>query len=114
MGNLQQISIPQKEAENHCGKKCGVYRTLKIIGSKWTMMILHLLFVGPQRFGKLQRELKPISPKTLSLRLQELEKDGIVKRKVFSEVPLHVEYSLTTKGMSLKDIFDLMDKWGGS
>lgn len=91
---------------------CGVAKTLKIIGSKWTMMILHNLFENKKRFGELQRELASISPKTLSSRLQELEKDGIVKRKIFNEVPLHVEYSLTEKGQSLSSIFAQMAKWG--
>lgn len=95
---------------NH--KHCGVAKTLKVIGSKWTMFILHTLFDGTKRFGELQRSLEGISPKTLSLRLQELEKEGIVKKKVFAEVPLHVEYSLTAKGKSLKEIFIKMAEWG--
>lgn len=91
---------------------CGVATTLKIIGSKWTMLILHNLFDGKKRFGELQRALSPISPKTLSLRLQELEKEGIITKKIFAEVPLHVEYSLTKKGESLGEIFDKMTQWG--
>lgn len=92
---------------------CGVAKTLKIIGSKWTMLIIHNLFTGKKRFGELQKLLGTISPKTLSQRLFELEKDGIVKKKIFAEIPLHVEYSLTTKGESLKSIFETMAKWGG-
>lgn len=95
---------------NH--QQCGVAKTLKIIGSKWTMLILHNLFDGTKRFGELQRSLEGISPKTLSQRLQELEKEGIIKKKVFAEVPLHVEYSLTHKGHSLNDIFKTMAQWG--
>lgn len=95
---------------NH--KTCGVSKTLKIIGSKWTMHIIHSLFDGTKRFGQLERELEGISPKTLSLRLQALEKEGIIVKKVFAEIPLHVEYSLSTKGKSLKDIFDTMAVWG--
>lgn len=91
---------------------CGVAKTLKIIGSKWTMMILHELFDGAKRFGQLQRDLEPISPKTLSQRLQELEKIGIIRKKIYAEVPLHVEYSLTTKGLSLEEIFQKMAEWG--
>lgn len=91
---------------------CGVSKTLKVIGSRWSMMILHNLLEGKTRFGELQKELSPISPKTLSLRLKELEKEGIVKRKIIAEVPLHVEYSLTAKGQSLKNIFDDMASWG--
>lgn len=91
---------------------CGVARTLKIIGSKWTMMILHNLFDGKNRFGELQRSMVSISPKTLSQRLQELEKDSIITRKVYAEIPLHVEYSLTEKGKSLRKIFKDMADWG--
>jgi DNA-binding HxlR family transcriptional regulator len=96
--------------ENHT--TCGVSKTLKIVGSKWTMHIIHHLFERKKRFGELQRELHPISPKTLSQRLQELEKAGIVKKKVFAEIPLHVEYSLTTKGLSLNSVFKTMADWG--
>lgn len=91
---------------------CSVSKTLKIIGSKWTMMLLHNIFEGNSRFGQLQRSLEGISPKTLSLRLQELEKEGIITRKVYAEVPLHVEYSLTKKGKSLSEIFKAMEEWG--
>lgn len=91
---------------------CGVAKTLRVIGSKWTMLLLHHLFEGKKRFGELQRAMKGISPKTLSQRLQELEQEGIITKKVFAEVPLHVEYKLTTKGESLGEIFDKMTAWG--
>lgn len=93
-------------------KNCGVARTLKIIGSKWTMMILHQLFDDRRRFLELQRLLPGISPKTLSRRLIELEDEGIIKKRVFAEIPLHVEYSLTRRGKSLEDIFQEMGQWG--
>jgi DNA-binding HxlR family transcriptional regulator len=91
---------------------CGVEKTLKIIGSKWTILILHNLFGQPKRFGQLQRALKTVSPKTLSERLKELEQEKIVTKKVFPEIPLHVEYKLTPKGKSLQAIFDTMAVWG--
>ena len=92
-------------------KTCGVSKTMKIIGSKWTIFILRDLFNGKKRFGELQRSLKGISPKTLSLRLQELEREKIIKKKIFAEIPLHVEYSLTQKGDSLNEIICEMRKW---
>lgn len=95
-------------------KKCGVEKTLNLIGSKWTMNILHNLFNGKKRFGELKKLLTDISTKTLSTRLQELEKEKIINKKVFAEVPLHVEYSLTQKGRSLGDIFKKMAQWGES
>lgn len=91
---------------------CGVTNTLKIIGSKWTILILRDLCEGTKRFGRLQRSLQGISPKTLSLRLKQLEKNGIVKKKIFAEIPLHVEYSLTKKGQSLRSIIETMREWG--
>lgn len=89
-----------------------VTKTIKIIGSKWTVLILHELCEGTKRFGELQRVLSGISPKTLSLRLKELERAGIVKKTVFAEIPLHVEYNLTPKGKSLREIIDKMVEWG--
>lgn len=91
---------------------CGVAKTLKVIGSKWTMMIVHNLLQGNNRFGSIQRALPGISPKTLSQRLQELEQEKIITKKVFAEVPLHVEYKLTEKGKSLSGIFDSLAQWG--
>lgn len=96
----------------HMNDDCGVAKTIRIIGSKWTILILRDLCDGKKRFGQLQRSLEGISPKTLSLRLQQLEKDGIVLKKIFPEVPLHVEYSLTEKGKTLKRIINLMKEWG--
>lgn len=93
---------------------CGVAKTLKIMGSKWTAHLLHHLFEGKKRFGELERAMEGISPKTLSQRLQELEKEGIIAKKVFAEIPLHVEYSLTKKGKSLGEIFAKMAEWGES
>lgn len=103
-----------KNKKNYKEDTCGVAKTLKIIGSKWTMLILHNLFEGKKRFGQLQRELIDISPKTLSLRLHDLEQEGIINKKIFTEVPLHVEYTLTKKGRSLGEIFNQMAKWGQS
>lgn len=95
-------------------KICGVEKTLKIIGSKWTMLILHNLFDGTKRFGELQKILPGISSKTLSERLTALEKEGFVSKKVYAEIPLRVEYTLTDKGLSLGDIFKTMQAWGES
>lgn len=93
-------------------KFCGVTQTISIIGRKWTLLVLRDLLTGTKRFGQLQRSLEGISPRTLSTRLDELEKQGIVKRKIFREVPLHVEYSLTPRGESLSVLIDEMRNWG--
>lgn len=98
----------------HDSTSCGVAQTLKIIGGKWTVLILRDLLEGPRRFGELQHSLAGISPRTLSLRLDQLEKDGIITKKIFAEVPLHVEYRLTPKGNSLNEIIYKMREWGST
>ena len=92
--------------------ECGIEKTIKIIGDKWTVLIIRDLFDGKKRFGELETSLSCISPKTLSLRLKDLEKNGIVKKKIYKEIPLHVEYSLTEKGKSLKNIINDLRLWG--
>lgn len=92
-------------------KTC-ITRTLKIIGSKWTILILRELCDGTKRFGELQKALNGISPKTLSQRLKDLEKDKIIKKRIFAEIPLHVEYSLTPHGQSLREVIDKIRQWG--
>ena len=98
-------------ASKHTDKVC-VENTMKIIGAKWTVMILRELCEEKRRFGEIQRSLDGISPRTLSTRLQELEKHKIINKKIFKEIPLHVEYSLTPKGQSLKEIIVKMHEWG--
>ncbi len=86
---------------------------LELLEGKWTLLILRGLFNGLKRFGELRRALDPISPKTLTDRLRLLEEKGIVTRKLFSEVPLHVEYELTERGQGLQPIFAAMRAWAG-
>ena len=90
---------------------CGLAKTLKVIGSKWTLAIIYELDGGPKRFNDLQRTLQ-MSPRTLSLRLVQMEQDRIISKKVFAEMPPHVEYALTRKGQSLEAIIGSMCEWG--
>lgn len=71
------------------GETCPIAKTLDIIGTKWTFLIIRdLLIEGTMRFSDLLKSMDGISPKTLSLRLKVLEDQGILERKVFPEVPL--------------------------
>lgn len=92
--------------------KACVYKTLKKIGAKWTIPIIFELFEGTKRFGQLQTALKGISSKTLSTRLKDLESDKLITKKIFAEIPLHVEYTLTTKGKSLQELINQLRNWG--
>ena len=91
---------------------CPIEKTLSIIGGKWTILILRDLASGTKRFGQLQKSLNGISPKTLSSRLKELEKEGIVDKEVYPEIPPKVEYSLTSRGESLRTILHALIEWG--
>lgn len=91
---------------------CPVERTLRIVGGKWTLLVLRDLFTGTKRFGALLASLEGVSPKTLSDRLKELEGEGIITKTAFPEVPPRVEYALTEKGRSLWDILEAMRRWG--
>ncbi|MGH9943669.1 MAG: winged helix-turn-helix transcriptional regulator [Pyrinomonadaceae bacterium] len=92
--------------------RCPAETTLQIIGGRWKVLILFQLFQGVQRFSELQRALTGISQKMLTQQLREMERDGIVEREVFPQVPPRVEYSLTTLGDSLHPVIDAMCEWG--
>lgn len=91
---------------------CLVEATLRVIGGKWTLLILRDLLQGTRRFSELQRSLNGVSPKCLSDRLKELEQEAILVRTVYPEVPPRVEYALTEKGRALGPIIAAMREWG--
>lgn len=91
---------------------CPVETTLTLIGDKWKVLILRDLMPGAKRFGELKRSIGSVSQKVLTAQLRDMKKNGLVNRKVFPEVPPHVEYSLTELGQSLKPILDAMQSWG--
>lgn len=92
--------------------ECGVCATAEILCSKWTAIIIRDLAACDSRFCELERSLGGISPRTLSLRLRELEENGIVERRTYAEVPPRVEYALTEKGRALKPIVEAMRSYG--
>jgi len=91
---------------------CPVCRTAEIVCGKWTLLIIRDLAEGRSRFCELERSLKGISPRTLSLRLRALEEEGIVERQTFPEVPPRVEYALTEKGLALVPLIEDMRSYG--
>ena len=91
---------------------CPVETTLMLIGDKWKVLILRDLMPGTRRFGELKRSIGHVSQKVLTAQLLDMEASGLVSRKVYTEVPPRVEYSLTALGQSLKPILDAMWCWG--
>jgi DNA-binding HxlR family transcriptional regulator len=91
---------------------CPVCRTADVVCGKWTLLVIRDLAEGERRFCELERSLKGISPRTLSLRLRALEEEGIVARHTFPEVPPRVEYALTEKGEALVPLIEDMRRYG--
>ena len=91
---------------------CPVYTTLDAIGGRWKPLIVWYLFQGARRYSELQRQIDGVTPKMLTQQLRELERAGLVNRKVYPEVPPRVEYTLTPMGSSLRAVLDSMAQWG--
>lgn len=86
--------------------------TASIIGNKGKIIILRDLLTGTKRYNELTRSVIGISAKVLTENLRDLEREGIVERKVYPVVPPKVEYSLTEKGNDLKEVIDSMKNYG--
>jgi DNA-binding HxlR family transcriptional regulator len=91
---------------------CPVATTVQIIGNKWKLLIIRNLLQRPWRFNELQKSLEGISQKVLTESLRSMEKDKIITRTVYPEVPPRVEYALSPLGESMRPILDSMKEWG--
>lgn len=111
---------PQLIPENSdtCGKHDEqveiMARALRLLGDKWTLLIVYNLVSGAKRFGELFEVLGNVSPKTLSQRLKMLEEVGIVQRQAYPEIPPRVEYRLTEKSAALLDVLEAIRAFGAS
>ena len=90
---------------------CPTRLVLDRIADKWTVLIIGRLASKKRRFGELRREIANISPKVLTQKLRELERDGIITRRVYASVPPKVEYSLTPLGSTLIGLLDAIRVW---
>lgn len=89
-------------------KKCPLDITSKLIGKKFTVLILRNMMSNQSRFNQFIESIEGINPKTLSTRLKEMEKNGLIHRKIYHETPIRIEYHLTDKGRELNSILDQM------
>ena len=88
--------------------ECPINHTFKLVGKKFTMLIIrNMIHRGHTRFNQFL-EIEDINAKILSARLKEMEKDGLIERKVYAETPIRVEYNITEKGKALEPILDQM------
>ena len=104
-----------KEDLNHPVQKkyqVGVEAALEVMGGKWKPLIIYHLMTGRKRTSELRRLIPGITQKMLTTQLRGLEKDEIITRKVFNEIPPRVEYEITPYGMGLKPALDHLCYWG--
>src|SRR5882757_9147714 len=98
--------------QKQINETCGMAFSLTVIGGRWKPAILCRLLFGPMRYGELKKSIEGISERMLVAQLRELEKDQIVQRHVYPEVPPRVEYKLTPLGHTMKPMLDAMSDWG--
>jgi len=91
---------------------CPLHYTMNLIGTKWKPLVLFHLLDGNLRSGILQKKIPEISNKMFTQTVRDLEKSGLIARKVYPIVPPKVEYSLTVRGKSLENILRSLDQWG--
>lgn len=82
-----------------------------LLGKRWTALILRTLCGGPKRFSEMAATIPEISERMLSERFRELEKFGIVDRKVYPDTPIRIEYELTEKGKALHPVVEAVQTW---
>ena len=92
---------------------CPVTATMRLIGGKWKILVLHLINNDINRFGKMNLMLRTISKQMLTTQLRELEVDGLIQRRIYAEIPPRVEYSLTDIGeriaTKLRELIELVE-----
>jgi DNA-binding HxlR family transcriptional regulator len=93
---------------------CPTRLALDRIADKWTVLIVGQLSTGVHRFSELRRAIDGISPKMLTQKLRELERDGVITRKVYASIPPKVEYRLTPLGQTLIGLLDAIRVWAES
>jgi DNA-binding HxlR family transcriptional regulator len=85
-------------------KSCPIETTFRIIGKRWTVLIIREILRGNTQFNRFMKNIEGISPKVLTERLRELERLGIIRRRVVSKYPVRVEYSLTDMGTGFEPV----------
>lgn len=92
-------------------KSCPIAGSINIFGGKWKPEAIYFINLGPKRFNELRRLIPDVSQRMLTQQLRELQRDGIINRKQYLEIPPKVVYSLTDLGRTLIPIFQELEKW---
>ena len=102
------MSMPEWDPYN---RDCPTRQLLDRIGDRWTVLLIGALADGPHRFTELARRIDGVSQKMLTQTLRALERDGLISRTVYPEIPPRVEYRLTERGESLRDPLHALEEW---
>lgn len=91
---------------------CGMVYAMDLMGGRWKMLLLYKLSKGKKRFSEMRKQVPNITDRMLTLQLKELEKDHLILRTVYPEVPARVEYELTESAKALIPLWQEMERWG--
>ncbi|MDF2725510.1 MAG: HxlR family transcriptional regulator [Paenibacillus sp.] len=86
----------------------------ELLGKRWSGLIIQVLMNGPLRFKDISTMIPDMSDRMLTERFKELEQAGILRRNVYPEMPIRIEYELTDKGRALRPVMDAIQQWGES
>ena len=100
------------DKKKHPDEECPIAQVVKLVGDRWTLLIVRDLAQDQKRFRQLLRSLTGISSRTLSCRLDSLEQAGIINRQTCTEAPLRMQYSLTAKGRALLPLVEMLRVYG--
>ncbi len=95
-----------------CSPGCSVEAAISLIDGKWKSVVLFHLLDGTLRFNELRRQIPGVTQRMLTNQLRELEQDGLIRRKIYAQVPPKVEYSLSPLGRSIEPILLALKEWG--
>ncbi|GCE11092.1 winged helix-turn-helix transcriptional regulator [Tengunoibacter tsumagoiensis] len=99
-------------SSNPLAQNCPRYEhAIQVLGKRWTGLLLNALLQGPCRFCELTALVEGLSDRVLSDRLRELEIEGVIKRVVYPQIPVRVEYQLTEKGHALRPVIEAIHTW---
>lgn len=85
---------------------------MELIGKKWTGLIIRVLMGGPKRFKEIKQQIPGMSDRMLTERMKELEESGVLIRHVYPDIPVRIEYELSTKGKKLEPVIESIQAWG--
>jgi DNA-binding HxlR family transcriptional regulator len=111
---MRKLNSTNQLNETELAAICPMHNVMKVLGGRWKIALLYFIHQSHNRFSSLQKKVPFITTKMLSQQLKELEKDNLITRKIYAEMPPRVEYSLTDTGQALLPVLEDLYRWGES